>query len=110
LLNVIPPSDNPQDTEIVAEATKPFHTYLNVYFKKLPSTNPIKQMLERGVNFLDIGCGNGRLIIQLATLFTNSRFTGVESSPYGIDIARKNIEHLVSISNIYVKNSRVYIE
>ncbi|KKM08233.1 hypothetical protein LCGC14_1725920 [marine sediment metagenome] len=53
---------SPQQSEIVAGATKSFHTYLNVYFKKLPSTNPIKQMLEKGINFLDIGCGNGIIL------------------------------------------------
>jgi SAM-dependent methyltransferase len=95
---------SPEDSEIVAEATKPFHRYLNVYFKNLPSTNPIKQMLEKGSNFLDIGCGNGNLIIQLATLFTNSRFTGVEPSPYGINVARKNIEQLGLQDRVFVEN------
>jgi SAM-dependent methyltransferase len=95
---------SPQHSEIVAEATKSFHTYLNVYFKKLPSTNPIKQMLEKGINFLDIGCGNGRLIIQLAALFTNSRFTGVEPSLYGINVATKNIEQLGLKDRVFVEN------
>ncbi|MHA1931424.1 MAG: class I SAM-dependent methyltransferase [Promethearchaeota archaeon] len=93
-----------QDSEIVAEATKSFHTYLNIYFKQLPSTNPIKQMLEKGINFLDIGCGNGGLIIKLAMQFTNSRFTGVEPSPYGINVARKNIEQLELKDRVFVEN------
>ncbi|MBY9010150.1 MAG: methyltransferase domain-containing protein [Candidatus Lokiarchaeota archaeon] len=95
---------NPQHSEIVAEATKSFHTYLNVYFKQLPNTHPIKQMLEKGINFLDIGCGNGRLIIQLAALFTNSRFTGVEPSLYGINDATKNIDQLGLKDRVFVKN------
>ncbi len=95
---------SPQHSEMVAKATKPFHTYLNVYFKQLPSTNPLKQMLEKGVNFLDIGCGNGRLIMQLAMLFTNSRFTGVDPSLYGINSATKNIEQLGLKDRVFVKN------
>jgi len=95
---------SPQHSEIVAEATKSFHTYLNVYFKKLPSTNPIKQMLEKGINFLDIGCGNGRLIIQLAALFPNSRFTGVDPSLYGINVATKNIDQLGLKDRVFVEN------
>jgi len=95
---------SPMHSEIVAEATKSFHTYLNVYFKRLPSTNPIKQMLEKGINFLDIGCGNGRLIIQLAGLFPNSRFTGVDPSIYGINLATKNIEQLGLEDRVFVEN------
>lgn len=95
---------SPQHSEIVAEATKSFHTYLNVYFKQLPSTNPLKQMLEKGINFLDIGCGNGRLIIQLAKLFTNSRFKGVDPSIYGITVATKNIEQLGLKDRVFVEN------
>lgn len=95
---------NPQHSEIVAEATKSFHTYLNVYFKKLPNTNPIKQMLEKGINFLDVGCGNGRLIIQMAKLFENSRFTGVEPSVYGIKVATRNIEQLGLKDRVFVEN------
>jgi len=95
---------NPQHSEIVAEATKSFHTYLNVYFKKLPNTNPIKQMLEKGINFLDIGCGNGRLIIQMAKLFTNSRFTGVDPSLYGINVATRNTEQLGLKDRVFVEN------
>jgi ubiquinone/menaquinone biosynthesis C-methylase UbiE len=95
---------NPQHSEIVAEATKSFHTYLNVYFKKLPNTNPLKQMLENGVNFLDIGCGNGRLITQMAKLFTNSRFTGVEPSLHAINVATRNIEQLGLKDRVSVEN------
>ena len=95
---------NPQFSEIVAEATKPFHTYLNVYFKKLPNINPIKQMLEEGINFLDIGCGSGRLIIQLAALFPNSQFTGVDPSIYGINVATKNVEQLGLTDRVFVEN------
>jgi len=97
-------SYSPQDSEIVAEATKSFHIFLNIYFKKLPITDPIKQMLEEGINFLDIGCGNGRLIIQLATLFTHSRFTGVDPSLYGISVATKNIEQLGLKDRVFVEN------
>ena len=95
---------NPQHSEIVAEATKSFHTYLNVYFKKLPNTNPVKQMLEKGINFLDVGCGNGRLIIRMAKQFTNSRFTGVEPSLYGINVATRNIEQLGLRDRVFVEN------
>ena len=95
---------SPQFSEIVAEATRSFHTYLNIYFKELPNRNPIKQMLEKGINFLDIGCGNGRLIIQLAKIFTKCRFTGVDPSLHGITVATKNIEQLGLKKRVFVEN------
>ncbi|MHA1885058.1 MAG: class I SAM-dependent methyltransferase, partial [Promethearchaeota archaeon] len=91
-------------SKIVANATKPFHNYLNYYFKQLPNTNPVKQMLEKGSNFLDVGCGNGRLIIQLTGIFTNSRFTGVDPSLFGINDVRKKIEQLGLKSRVFVEN------
>jgi len=95
---------SPQHSEIVAEATKPFHNYLNFYFKQLPNTNPIKQMLEKGSSFLDVGCGNGRLIIQLAKIFINSRFTGVDPSLSAINAARKSIEQLGLTERVFAEN------
>ena len=95
---------SPQHSEIVAEATKPFHNYLNFYFKRLPNTNPIKQMLEEGSSFLDVGCGNGGLIIQLARIFTDSRFTGVDPSLSGINAARESIEELGLTERVFAEN------
>jgi len=95
---------SPQHSEIVADATKSFHNYLNFYFKQLPKTNPIKQMLEKGSNFLDVGCGNGRFIIQLAGIFINSRFTGVDPSLSGINAARESIEQLGLTKRVFAEN------
>jgi len=95
---------SPQHSTIVAEATKSFHNYLNFYFKNLPSINPIKQLLEKGIDFLDIGCGTGRLIIQLAQLFSNSRFTGVDPSQHGINIAIKKIKQLGLNDRVFVES------
>jgi ubiquinone/menaquinone biosynthesis C-methylase UbiE len=43
---------------------------------------------------LDIGCGNGNLIIQLAQVFGNSRFVGVSPDVHGIESARSAISQL----------------
>ncbi|MHA2324928.1 MAG: class I SAM-dependent methyltransferase, partial [Promethearchaeota archaeon] len=96
--------DNPRYSEIMAEATRSFHNYLNFYFKSLSSSNPLKQLLEKGVDFLDIGCGNGRLITQLARTFPRSRFTGVDPSKHGIEMATKNIKQLGLQDRVFVEN------
>lgn len=94
---------SPQQSEIIAKATRSFHAYLNFFFKNLPITNPIKQMLENGVNFLDVGCGNGRFIIHLAKLFTKTRFTGIEPSLTKIDGVKNNIEQLGLKDRVFVE-------
>lgn len=91
-------------SEIVGEATKPLRTYLISYFKTMPKTNPIKQKLERGIKFLDVGCGTGKLIIQLAKIFKNSQFVGVDTVSHGIEAAKKMIEQLHLTDRVLVEN------
>lgn len=44
--------------------------------------------LKRGIDVLDVGCGSGRALNKMATLFPNSRFTGYDFSEEAIGIAR----------------------
>ncbi len=59
-----------------------------------PKNDHLKQLLDEGIKFLDIGCGNGTLIIQLAQSFVNSSFVGVNTDTYGIEAAKAAISHL----------------
>jgi 2-polyprenyl-3-methyl-5-hydroxy-6-metoxy-1,4-benzoquinol methylase len=58
----------------------------------LPSIPGLINMLEKGVNVLDIGCGRGRAITLLAQLFPKSRFTGMDLSPEAIEYANNQKE------------------
>jgi len=51
-------------------------------------------MLDGGIKFLDIGCGNGALIVQFAQAFANSKFIGVTPDIYGIEAAKATISRL----------------
>jgi ubiquinone/menaquinone biosynthesis C-methylase UbiE len=84
----------PERTEIVAETTKKAHKFIGLYFSSLPEDDPIRQMLERGVKFLDIGCGAGGFITLLAQSFKNSRFVGIDPVPHGIEAGQKIISEL----------------
>ncbi len=44
--------------------------------------------LERGIHVIDVGCGRGRALNELATWFPNSRFTGYDLSEASIRYAR----------------------
>lgn len=92
----------PEVSNVVSETTKNIHI---VFFSMIfPKNDQLKQMLDRGVRFLDIGCGRGNLIIQLAQVFKNSTFIGVDPDTYGIEEAKKKIiqaalEERVSVEN-----------
>src|SRR5688572_17522173 len=51
----------------------------------LPLVPGLIEKLKSGINMLDVGCGSGRIINKLATLFPNSSFTGMDLSEEAID-------------------------
>ncbi len=53
----------------------------------LPLVPGLKDKLEKGINVLDAGCGSGRIINKLASLFPKSRFTGMDLSADAIRMA-----------------------
>lgn len=46
--------------------------------------------LQTGIQVLDVGCGVGGALCELAKAFPNSTFTGCDASPTAIDIARRD--------------------
>jgi ubiquinone/menaquinone biosynthesis C-methylase UbiE len=59
-----------------------------------PSHKDIRDQLEKGVGFLDIGCGSANLIIEFARCFENSVFKGVDPDYYGIESAERTVAEL----------------
>jgi 2-polyprenyl-3-methyl-5-hydroxy-6-metoxy-1,4-benzoquinol methylase len=53
----------------------------------LPLATGLLEQLENGIDVLDIGCGSGLAIIELAERFPNSRFVGYDASPEAIATA-----------------------
>ncbi len=54
----------------------------------LPLVPELTERLGKGLRVLDVGCGRGRILTRLATLYPNSRFTGLDLSPEAIAAAR----------------------
>jgi 2-polyprenyl-3-methyl-5-hydroxy-6-metoxy-1,4-benzoquinol methylase len=67
----------------------------------LPLVPGLRDRLEQGIRVLDLGCGRGRILHRLATLYPRSRFTGVDLSKEAIAYAQAqaagldNVEYLV---------------
>jgi SAM-dependent methyltransferase len=57
----------------------------------LPRYPALEQLLKTGVRFLDIGCGSGYFIIELAGAFANSEFVGIDPDIHGITRAEEAV-------------------
>jgi 2-polyprenyl-3-methyl-5-hydroxy-6-metoxy-1,4-benzoquinol methylase len=60
----------------------------------LPLADGLPEALARGIDVLDVGCGNGRALNRLAAAFPRSRFTGYEAHPECIESARAEARSL----------------
>lgn len=79
-----------ESTQTTVNALEPFI---------LPLVPGLKEKLEAGIDVLDVGCGSGRAMIQLALRYPNSRFAGYDFSEEGIDRARTEAQEL-GLNNI----------
>ncbi len=98
----MPIFDSAEISEAIYETTK--NIPLVFLYMIFPKHEHLKQSLEQGVKLLDIGCGNGNLIIQLAQAFGKSKFVGVNPDRFGIEAAKKAIAKLGLEQRISVEN------
>lgn len=63
----------------------------------LPLVPGLCARLERGVDVLDVGCGRGRILHRLATLYPNSRFVGLDLSEEAIEYANDQVGELENL-------------
>jgi ubiquinone/menaquinone biosynthesis C-methylase UbiE len=69
----------------------------------IPLIPGLHEKLTQGINVLDVGCGAGRIMIKLASMYPNSKFTGIDLSREAIEFAEneaksgklKNIHFIV---------------
>lgn len=54
----------------------------------IPLAPGLTRKLEMGIDVLDVGCGSGRAMVQLAEAFPRSRFTGYDFSEEAIERAQ----------------------
>lgn len=94
--------NTPEFSKAAYEPTK--NIYLAFLFMIFPKNDDLKQMLEQGIRFLDIGCGNGNLITQLAQAFQNSTFAGANPDNFGIQEAKTKISQMGLEKRVVVEN------
>ena len=93
--------NEPEISRIAYETTK--NIYLAFLFMIFPKNEHLKELLDKGIKFLDIGCGNGSLIIQFANAFENSKFVGINLDAFGVDAAKATISQLGLLERVTVE-------
>jgi SAM-dependent methyltransferase len=61
-------------------------------FMIIPSIPGLKERLDAGMKVLDVGCGAGHLMIQLARDFPKCEFVGIEVDRFAVEDAHKYME------------------
>jgi len=82
-------SYTPEVSKAVSDTTKNMH--LAFAFMIFPKNEGLRQKLEQGARLLEIGCGRGALLTQLAQAFGKSTFVGVDPDSHGIEAAKRRI-------------------
>ena len=73
----------------VAEALKTLpRIFAELVLPRLPG---LEGRLRDGARVLDVGCGGGWAVVQLAERFPESSFVGIDLEPYSVDLARRLI-------------------
>ena len=60
--------------------------------KLLPELNGLKDTLDAGGTVLEVGCGTGRHLLQIAKAFPNANYIGVDIDPTGMEAAAKAVD------------------
>jgi ubiquinone/menaquinone biosynthesis C-methylase UbiE len=58
----------------------------------LPQLPALQERLQRGARVLDVGCGGGWALVQLAERFPNVTCVGVDNEPHSIELAQRLIK------------------
>jgi len=72
----------------------------------LPLVPGLREKLEAGIRVLDVGCGSGYAMVQMAKEFPNSRFKGYDLSPEAIERGKERAKEL-GLNNINLEAKNV---
>lgn len=93
----VPYSAYPRFQEIMAEDSGQIHD-ASLIELTLPLAPGLIDLLQKGINVADIGCGHGHAINIMAQTFPNSQFMGYDFSQEGISAERMEADEM-SLTN-----------
>jgi ubiquinone/menaquinone biosynthesis C-methylase UbiE len=83
---------SPEESLATSRATQTVYMVFLSYI--LEKYDTLKQIMNKGIRFIDIGCGSGNLMIELALAFPNSSFKGIDADLHGLDRAESTANTL----------------
>lgn len=88
---------------------KSFEPWSNAFLVPavLPTLEGIVDRLDAGASVVDIGCGAGSAVLQMARRFPNSTFVGYDISQYALDRANQKLRES-GVSNVEFHDPRVH--
>lgn len=100
----VPYSAYPRFHEVMAEESNQT-TVAGLFDHILPLVPGLTEKLRGGIEALDVGCGRGRALIQMAQKFPNSSFTGYDLSAEAVaDANREAMEKKLNNIGFEVKD------
>lgn len=85
----VPQSAFPAETwEGMGRFGRPMYDHALVQ-RWIPAISGLRERLEHGVRWADVGCGGGRALVRLAEAFPSSTFVGYDSFEGQLDLARR---------------------
>jgi ubiquinone/menaquinone biosynthesis C-methylase UbiE len=94
ILTGIPAPHHKSQEESLATLRATRSVYMVFLSYIMEKHDALKQMMQNGIRFIDIGCGSGNLIIELALAFPQSSFKGIDTDLYGIERAESSAHTL----------------
>ena len=76
---------SPEESLATSRATQTVYMVFLSYV--LEKHDTLRHVMNKGIRFIDIGCGSGNLIIELALAFPNSSFKGIDTDIHGLERA-----------------------
>ena len=86
----VPYSAYPRFHEVMAEESAQT-VVAGLFDHILPLATGLTEKLRSGIEVLDVGCGSGRALIEMAAKFPNSGFTGYDFSEEAVGAAKREV-------------------
>ena len=91
-------------SDIVAAATRSPHRAFVSFLSALAEEDRLKSKLSQPFRYLDIGCGQGSFLIQMAKTFPKGRYFGIDPIKHGIEAGRREIlenhlDHIITLES-----------
>lgn len=96
------------DSDLISALAADGKRFLNIFMNQVIDKIPhLQSKLDNGCILYEVGCGAGDFLINLARIYPNSQFTGIDLLKKAIDAAKTRNDEIGSLKNINFSNGCV---